>query len=230
MVGAFDPAATVPLLARYVGALPSSGRRTSDYKELAMRFPPGIERERVARGREPRSQTVLSFFADPAPDPMEQERLGAAMTILEIALRDVLREDLGQTYNVSVGLSQSLPQRGYGFVQVTFGAAPENIDAMSDRVLNEIRRLQQEGPSADLTARAKESARREYETALKQNGYWMRRLQTIHMLGRDPGEILNRTERIDALTPALVQETFKTFFSADRYTIVTLVPEPPAAR
>ena len=68
--------------------------------------------------------------------------------MLETALRDSLREDLGQTYTVSVGLSQSPPQRGDGYVEVSFGAAPENIQAMTDRVLEEVKRLQQEGPSA----------------------------------------------------------------------------------
>ena len=63
---------------------------------------------------------------------------------------------------------------------------------MTDRVLQEVRKLQQDGPSADLTSRAKESARRGYETALKQNAYWLQRLQTVHMLGREPGEILTQ--------------------------------------
>ena len=43
-------------------------------------------------------------------------------TVLDIALRDALREELGQTYTVSVGLSQPLPQRGAGQIQVQFGA------------------------------------------------------------------------------------------------------------
>ena len=80
---------------------------------------------------------------------------------------------------------------------------------MTDRVLQEVKRLQQDGPSADLTSRAKESARRGYETSLKQNAYWLRRLRTVHMLSRDPGEILTRVERINAVTPAVVQEAFR---------------------
>ena len=59
---------------------------------------------------------------------MEQEQIIAATTVLDIALRDILREELGQTYTVSVGLSQPLPQRGGGHIEVSFGAAPENID------------------------------------------------------------------------------------------------------
>ena len=111
---------------------------------------------------------------------------------------------------------------------MSFGAAPENIQSMTERVLQEIRRLQQEGPSTDLTARAKESARRGYETSLKQNAYWLGRLQTVHMLGGDPGEILTRSQRIDAVTPTLLQEVFKKYFPLDRYTAVTLVPEATA--
>ena len=100
---------------------------------------------------------------------------------------------------------------------------------MTGRVMQEIKRLQQEGPSEDLTNRAKESARRSYETALKQNDYWLRRLQSINMLGGDPAEILTRGSRIDAVTRQGLQDVFKRYFPADRSTIVTLVPAPAAA-
>jgi zinc protease len=169
---------------------------------------------------------VISYFADPSEDPLEQERVIEATTVLEIALRDILREELGQTYTVSVGLAQALPQHGAGHIEVRFGAAPENLESMTARVTKEIKRLQDEGPSTDLTNRAKENARRGYETALKQNDYWMRRLETINMLGRNPSEILTRNERIDAITPQVLQDVFKRYFPADRSTIVTLVPAP----
>ena len=53
----------------------------------------------------------------------------------------------------------------------------------------------------------------------------MRRLQTVHLLGRNPSDIITRTARIDAVTPAAVQDVFKKYFPMDRYTVVTLVPE-----
>jgi zinc protease len=226
MVGAFKVDDVVPLLAQYVGSLPSAGKPTSSFKDLALHFPAGTEQAKVELGREPRAQTVISFFADPSIDPMEQEQIIAATTVLDIALRDILREDLGQTYTVRVGLSQPLPQRGAGHIQVRFGAAPENLPSMTARVMQEIKRLQQEGPSPDLTNRAKETARRGYETALRQNDYWLGRLQTIKMYDRDPGEILTRNKRIDALTPQGLQDVFRKYFPADRSTVVTLVPAP----
>src|SRR5438552_371743 len=228
MVGAFKLEDAIPLLAQYVGSLPSTGRSASQFKDLAIHFPESVQRVRVEKGREPRSQTVVSFFADPPPDPTEQENLAAATTVLDIALRDILRENLGQTYTVSAGLAQELPQRGNGHVEVTFGAAPENVQGMTDRVLQDIKRLQQEGPSADLTNRAKEAARRNYETALKQNGYWLRRLDSAHLLGTDPADILRRNDRLDAVTPQALQDVFKRYFPFDRSTIVTLVPAQSA--
>ena len=171
---------------------------------------------------------LISFFADPSIDLDESERIGAATTVLQTRLRDILREDLGQTYTVSVGLSQSLPQKGDGHIQVTFGAAPENIQAMTDRVMQEIKRLQAEGPSPELVNNAKETARRGYETSLKENQYWMRRLQSAQMYGTEPGEILQRSKRIDGVTPAAVQDVFKKYFPLDRFTVVTLMPEKAA--
>ena len=62
--------------------------------------------------------------------------------------------------------------------------------------------------------------------SLKQNAYWLRRLQSIHTLGGDPGDILTRSARIDAVTPAVLRDTFKKYLPLDRYTVVTLVPAP----
>ena len=167
---------------------------------------------------------MISFFADPTIDPQEQEKIIAATTVLDIALRDILREDLGQNYTPSPSTCRRRAQRGSGHIEVRFGAAPENLPTMTARVMQEIKRLQQEGPTQDLTDRAKETARRGYETALKQNDYWLGRMQTIKTYNRDPGEILTRPRRIDAVTRQVLQEVFKQYFPADRSTVVTLLP------
>jgi zinc protease len=225
IVGAFKLDEAVPLVARYVGSLPTTGKASSRFADLGVKFPATTERAIVEKGREPRAQTVLSFFADPPIEENEQTRVAAATDVLEIALRDILREELGETYNVSAGLAQALPQRGGGRVTVNFGASPDNITRMIDRTLQEVTRLQQQGPSEDLVNRAKETARRAHETALKQNSFWLGRLQSAKLLDRDPLLILKREQRIDALTRENIQETFRRYFPLDRYTVVTLLPE-----
>ena len=224
VVGAFTVDEALPWLARYVGTLPSAKSERSSVRDVKLRFPSAVARDEVSAGREPRSQAVMAFFAEPSLEPVEQAVVAAASTVLEIVLRDVLREELGQTYGVSVRLVQHLPQRGAGHFAVRFGADPQNIASMTQRVLTEVRRLQQEGPTEDLAQRAKESARRAFETASRENGFWLNQLQSAHLLGRDPAEILRRPEHIAAVTPTAVQEAFRRYFPMDRYTVVTLVP------
>jgi len=48
----------------------------------------------------------------------------------------------------------------------------------------------------------------------------------VHLLGGNPADIVTRSQRIDAVTPELVQDTFRKYFPLDRYTVVTLLPEP----
>ena len=225
MVGTFKVDEAAPLVARYVASLPSTGKPASRFKDVGISFPKASEKVRVAKGKEPKAETRLSFFADPPIDENEQTRVEAAIEVLEIALRDILREELGETYGVSVGLAQALPQRGGGHIEIGFSGAPANADKMVSRVLEEVARLQKEGPSADLTNRAKETARRAYETAVRQNGYWLGRMQSAKLLDRDPLLMLQRLQRIEAVTPALLHETFKKYFPQDRSTLVTLVPE-----
>jgi zinc protease len=225
MVGAFKIDDVMPLLQRYVGGLPSTGTATSNFKDVGIHFPSKDERATVEQGREPKSETVISYFADPpGNDPMEQERALAATDVLELALRDILREELGQTYTVSVDLWQDLPQYGDGHVAVTFGASPENMPKMIERVQQEVEKFKKDGPSDDQLNKAKETAKRNYETSLRTNGYWLGRFQAVKMWNQDPVIIARRVDRINALTAGLLKETFNKYFPADRMTVVTLIP------
>ena len=169
---------------------------------------------------------MISFFADPpGDDPMEQERILAATDVLDIALRDILREELGQTYTVSADLSQNLPQRGGGHVQVSFGASPENIEKMTARVHAGSRSgCRRKGrPRISSTApRKPRSATTRRSSGPTTTGWAASRRSTCG--SRSPAIIAKRVERINTLTPSIVQEAFKKYFPADRRTVITLVP------
>ncbi|HXG90128.1 MAG TPA: insulinase family protein [Vicinamibacterales bacterium] len=227
IVGAFTVDEITPLLEKWIATLPSTGKRTSAFREIGVRFPTATSRDEVRKGREPRGQTVMSFFADTKLDELEMHRARAAASLLGTRLRDILREELGGTYGVSVGYENSLPAPGYGSMTVTFGSDPGNIEKLTAEVVKEVERLKAQGPSAEDVGRVQELERRDLETAVKQNAYWIGSLQTVHMLGWDPNGITRREARIQSLTPQVLHETFKKYFPADRYTVVTLKPEQP---
>jgi zinc protease len=224
-VGAFQIEKITPLLARYLGSLPSEGKRTSKFMDRGYRFPTGVHKAAVNKGREPKSRTALHFFADTGLDEMEMHRARAAANILRMRLREILREDLGATYGVSVGYLNAQPLPGYGSMAISFGSAPENVDRMVEAVFKELEVLRSEGPKPDEIQRVQETERRELETAEKQNGYWMGSLQTVHMMGWDPLRILNRRDRIDLLNKDNMREMFRKYFPVDRFVQVSLFPE-----
>ena len=227
IVGAFAVEEITPLLERWVATLPSTGKKASNFRDMGVRFPSAVARDAVKKGREPRGQTVVSFFADTKLDQYEMHRARAAASLLGIRLRDILREELGGTYGVSAAYEDSLPLSGHGSVVVQFGSDPDNIDKLTGEVIKEIERLKAQGPSPDDVKRVQELERRDLETATKQNAFWLGSLQTVHMLGWDPDSINRRQDRIEKLTPQVLHETFKRYFPLDRHTVVTLRPEQP---
>jgi zinc protease len=224
-VGNFKVDDMVPLVERWVASLPSAGQKASSFRDMGVRFPSAVVKEEVKKGREPASQTVMSFFADTKLDELEMHRARAAASLLGIRLRDILREELGGTYSVGVSYESTLPLKGYGAMTVQFGSAPENVVKLTDAVLKEVERLKQEGPSAEDVAKVKELERRDLEEATKQNAYWLGSMQTVHMLGWDPVGITRRGDRIEKLSAPVLQEMFRKYFPLDRHTVVTLKPE-----
>ena len=84
-------------------------------------------------------------------------------------------------------------------MNVSFGSAPDRVDALQKAVIDEVTRLRAEGPSADDVQKVQEMERRELETSARQNPYWLGSLQTVHMLGWDAAGIARRGERTNAL-------------------------------
>ena len=224
-VGAFDVETITPLLATYLGSLPSVGKPSASAQAIQLQFPTASMRETVNKGQEPKSQTVISFFADTRLDELEMHRLRAATAILERHLRDQLREELGGTYSVGVDYSNTLPQPGYGTTSVQFGSSPDRVDGLVSTVMTEVDRLRREGPSDEDIQKVKETEKEGLETSFEQNGFWLGALQTAHILGWDPVSIAHRVERTDTLTRDNVHDAFRKYFPADRSTVMTLMPE-----
>jgi zinc protease len=232
-VGNFTVDGVTPLVEQYLGSLPSTGSADARRGDMRLEFPQLVVRETVMKGQEPRSQTVITFFADTGLEELETHRLQAATEVLEKRLRDILREQLGGTYSVGVSYSNTSPQPGYGVTSVQFGSSPENVASLTSAVMSEIERLRREGPSAEDVRAVKEGEKNDLQTAMRQNGYWLNSLQSMHLLRRDPRRILQRGERADSLTQENVHAALRKYFPSERHTAVTLMPEsenPPPAQ
>lgn len=233
-VGAFSVEQVTPLLTTYLASLPSTGKAESRGRDMHLEFPTMVVRDTVRKGQEPRSQTAIMFFSNTGLEELETHRLRAATTVFQTRLRDVLREELGGTYSVGVGYSDTSPQPGYGTTTIQFGSSPENADRLANVVMDELEKLRKDGPTDAEVQSVKETEKRELETSVKQNGYWLNSLQAMHLLERDPRRILQRIERAESLSKDNIHAALQKYFPKERYAVVTLMPEvdakPIAAR
>ena len=145
--------------------------------------------------------------------------------MVENRLREILREQLGGTYSVGVGYSNTQPVPGYGYTSVQFGSSPENVEKLQAAVMAELDKLRKEGPTAADVQAVKEAEKNGIQEGLRENGYWQGSLQTLHVLGRDPQGILRRIERADSLNQQNIHAAIQKYFPVERHTIVTLMPE-----
>jgi zinc protease len=224
LIGTFNLDSIRPLVQRYLGNLPVKGSpdRAAD---PGIKPPPGVVERTVVKGIEPKSQTALVFTGPGKATQGERAALNALGDILEIRLREELREELGGTYSVGVnaGLTK-IPREEYRVV-ITFGSAPTRADSLVRAVFAQIDTLQASGPKAEDLSKVKETAVRSRETDLRQNGWWLQLLVGARREGGDPAARLALDAELARLTPEVLRTAAATYLDRSRFVRVTLLPE-----
>jgi zinc protease len=224
LVGNLDPDSLRPLVETYLGGLPSIGR-VETWRDVGMRYPSGVIRKTVQRGVEPRSQTVLAFTGTWEYGRRDQYVLRALGSVLEIRLREVLREDLGGTYSVGVSSNGARRPSEQFSVKISFGSDPERVEELVGVVFQQIDSLKALGPTDVEVEKVQEMQRRARETALRENGFWTQMLLNHDRFGTDAREILAYEDLVAALSVDRVREAARRYLRPDNYVLVTLYPE-----
>src|SRR6185436_10645783 len=170
IVGNFTLDSIRPLVLTWLGGLPATHRKET-WKDIGVHVPTGIVTREVKRGTEPKARTVIVFDG-----PFEWARenryaLASLVEVLRMRFRDVLREDLGGTYDVSVSQSSERDPRQEYQVTVDFGSSPERADTLRAAVFREIERIKRDGPTAAEIEKVREIQRRGEETEVRQNPF-----------------------------------------------------------
>jgi zinc protease len=228
-VGNFKPDSIKPLIEKWLGGLPSTGRKET-WRDTGIRPPTGVVERIVKKGAEPKARTALIFTGPFEYTRQNRYYLSALGELLTIKLREALRENLGGTYGVSVSPSASRdPQPSYRF-SIGFGSAPERLEALTQAALAQIDSIKKFGTTPEYLNKVKEAALRARETSLKQNGYWLSQISTFDQSGWPLAEIPNGEKLISSLTVQDLQRAAAKYLRADNYVRVSLYPENyPAA-
>src|SRR5207249_2137582 len=70
--GNFKTDSLAPLLARYLGSLPSTGKRTARWADVGPRFPAGVTQVEVKKGSEPKGSVRITYFTREPIEELDQ--------------------------------------------------------------------------------------------------------------------------------------------------------------
>jgi len=223
-VGNFSLDSMKPLIEKWLGGLPSTGRKET-WRDTGIRPPTGVVQRVVKKGAEPKARTALVFTGPFEYTRQNRYYLSALAELLNIKLREALREALGGTYSVGVSPSATKePLPSYRFT-IGFGSAPERLDSLTAAAMAQIDSIKRFGTTPEYLNKVKEAALRSRETALKQNGYWLAQISTFDQNGWSIADIPSGDKLISSLTSEDLQRAAVKYLRTDNYVRVSLYPE-----
>ncbi len=233
IVGNVDPQTLQPLVEKYLASLPSKtkGKARDSWKDIKMTYATGKVTKEIIQGSEPKSYVSMSFSA---PDKWTRESSADARVlsmVLQIRLREVLREDMGGVYGVRswVGISRQPTVRRTA--SISFGCDPDNVEKLQKGAIDVIHAIQKDGIGAEYLAKVKEQLRRGRETDAKENWWWVSQLRDAYWFGESFADTTDLSTVMARVTSDRVKASAKRFFDEKHTVFGVLRPKtttPPA--
>ncbi len=223
-VGSFSPDSLLPLVRKYLGSLPAIHRKDM-WRDVSPRFPDGITKAVVHKGSEPKSMVAI-LMEDPF-DWNVRNRLIFNITtnILNIRLRETMRESKSKTYGVGIQKSNTkLPKPEYNIL-INWGCKPDNVDELINTVFQIMDDMQTHFPSDENMEKSRETIVRQLQTDSEKNDYWLGKLMDSS-INNDKLQTQDELVKVvESITPEEIRQAARQYFTKDHYLQVVLLPE-----
>jgi len=224
IVGAVEPAKLRPLVETYLASLPAHGRKEQQ-KDVGVRKLGGVVKRDFHLGSEPKARVQLAFHGL-EPWTRDKDRDGYILgEVLSIRLREVLREDKGGVYGVSVGGSVRRAPRQERDFSISFGCDPTRVDELVKATLDELARVKRDGVAPEVLEKVKQTFTRERAVELRTNGFWLGWLGSAYLFGDDPALVLDTAPMLARVTSDNVKAAAKRYLDTRQYFEPVLLPE-----
>ena len=208
----------------YIASLPSAGEG-ENWKDVGIRYPTGVIDKTIRKGKEKKSTVRLTFSGTTNYSDLESTQLDQMANVLQIRLREILREDQGGVYGVGVGAGISREPINSYSITISFGCAPENVEKLIGLVMEEIKKMKAGGGTQTNVEKVIAEDTRGLETSIKENEYWLYNLQDKFYHNEDPETILQDAAMIKKLTVERTRAMANQYFDMSNMIRLVLMPE-----
>ncbi len=223
-VGNINEEEAIPLIQKYIGALPSS-KHQDMWKDVSPKFPSGIITDIVYKGKEEKGLVGMAWHSEYEWSPENNIKTQQLIKILDIMLRENVREKESGTYGVQARLDIDKYPKPELMITIMFGCDPKRQDKLSAVVLKQMDILKKKGPSVENLNKVKEQMIRERETDIKRNNWWVRKLENVYYYDDPKSSIDDYNIKVNKVTPQEIQQLANKYFSSNNYVKLYLKPE-----
>lgn len=223
-VGNVDESKLKEYVNTYIASIPGKNIK-ENWKDVGVTHPSSKIEKIVHKGIEPKATVVYSFNGKMNFNRKEEHLLESLIDVLNIRLREVLREDKGGTYGVSVNQQMNKYPNPEFLININFGCNPERVDELSKEMFAVIDSIKQFGIGNNILVKVKESQRKSRELRLQENGFWSRMISAYLLADENPEEMLKYPEYVTALTEDDIKKAANTYLSSENYVKGLLLPE-----
>ena len=230
--GDLDEENLIDLCCYYLGTLPGNEKAKEQGKYEPFTFPAGVTQEVVKKGQEDKGKVFIGFGGNlPASKSIDQTYTDVALleqlrSLVDIRLREIIREDKSGTYGVNVYKNlDGYPDRYFEF-QINFGCEPAREKELAAEVITAINTLRTELVDQSYIDKINESYRRNFEACQKNSSWWIETLNAIEVLTYMPVQAAVDPEWVTEKTTAQVMKDLAArYLDTSNYVVVYLEPE-----
>ena len=223
-VGNINPEVLETLCLKYLGSLPSLPR-VDEWKDIGEDFPTGLIEKELKVGVDQKSNVVLVYNDKAEWTYKNQKKLSVTNDILNIMLREKIREDESGTYGVRCQSTFSRYPENEFQVLIYFGCDPDRARSLTGLLLNEIDKLKNDGPSDENLDKVKTTALRGMEKNLKDNRFWLNKLNRYIYNDLDINDIPKEMDIINSFTKKDIQKAAQQYFDKNLVKIIQFPAE-----
>ena len=211
-VGNIDMERDVPQLVRYIGSLPSTGKKEK-CREVIPYMPKGNIVCHFSRKMEnPKTNIMLTWVGKMKYNMHNRMLLNILHQALEMIYTNTLRGEEGGTYGALTDYDLSTHPKGQFTIRVEFETNNRQADTMLEKAKQGLRDVAENGISQEMFDKIVTYMTKRHNDLLKENAYWLEVIQNKIEHGDD--DYSHYFDDLNAITPADIQQCAKLVVNA----------------
>ena len=219
--GAIDEAVAIPFIEKYIGGLPTGGKK-EEYVDANLDIQKGEIKNIFEKQMATPSATVYLVYSGKAKCDLKNNlMMSLTDQILDIIYTEEIREKEGGTYGVGVSGSLNNVPKESARLLVMFQTAPELREHLTGMAIELLNKFAEEGPRQKDLDKVRDYMLKKHAENLKENSYWSNLMQNYVIDGLDSYKNYEKT--LNSITTADLKEFAKNLLKQGNKIEVSMV-------